>query len=72
LLLVAAAARGRAARLARALVAGRGSRVFLYAGAPRRLEPKLLPPRWMLVAIVVLGLAGIWLQYRAMFGARPE
>ena len=31
----------------------------------------LLPSRWMLVLIVVLGTAGIWLQYRALFGRTP-
>jgi len=31
----------------------------------------LLPPRWMLVAIVLLGMAGIWLEYRAIFGRTP-
>jgi len=46
--------------------------VFLYAwrglGAWNR---SLLPSRWMLVAIVLLGLAGVWLQYRAIFGRTP-
>ena len=31
----------------------------------------LLPSRWLLIAIVALGMAGIWLQYRAIFGRTP-
>jgi transglutaminase-like putative cysteine protease len=31
----------------------------------------LLPARWMLMVIVALGMAGIWLQYRAIFGRTP-
>jgi transglutaminase-like putative cysteine protease len=31
----------------------------------------LLPPRWMLIVVVALGMAGIWLQYRAIFGRTP-
>ena len=31
----------------------------------------LLPSRWMLVVIVLLGTAGIWLEYRALFGRLP-
>jgi len=33
--------------------------------------PGLLPPRWMLIVVVALGTAGIWLQYRAIFGRTP-
>ncbi len=32
---------------------------------------RLLPSRWMLVVIVALGMAGIWLEYRAIFGRTP-
>jgi transglutaminase-like putative cysteine protease len=31
----------------------------------------LLPSRWMLIVIVALGTAGIWLEYRALFGRMP-
>ena len=31
----------------------------------------LVPARWMLIVVVVLGMAGIWLQYRAIFGRTP-
>ena len=31
----------------------------------------LLPSRWMLVVIVALGTAGIWLEFRAIFGRLP-
>jgi transglutaminase-like putative cysteine protease len=46
--------------------------LFLYAWRGVAVgSPKLLPARWMLVAIVLLGMAGIWLQYRALFGRTP-
>ncbi len=31
----------------------------------------LLPSRWMLIVIVALGTAGIWLEFRAIFGRLP-
>ena len=31
----------------------------------------LLAPRWLLIVIVGLGMGGIWLQYRAIFGRTP-
>ena len=31
----------------------------------------LLPSRWMLVVIVALATAGIWLEFRALFGRQP-
>jgi transglutaminase-like putative cysteine protease len=34
-------------------------------------QRSLLPARWMLIVIVALGMAGIWLQYRAIFGRTP-
>lgn len=46
--------------------------LFLYgwrgAGVWNR---SLLPSRWMLIVIVALGTAGIWLEYRALFGRMP-
>ena len=46
--------------------------LFLYAWRGLATgSPRLLPARWMLVIIVALGLAGIWLQYRALFGRTP-
>lgn len=46
--------------------------LFLYAWRGLATgNPRLLPARWMLVVIVVLGMAGIWLQYRALFGRTP-
>lgn len=46
--------------------------LFLYAWRGLATgSPRLLPARWMLVVIVVLGMAGIWLQYRALFGRTP-
>ena len=46
--------------------------LFLYAWRTAAIwNRSLLPSRWMLVLIVVLGTAGIWLQYRAIFGRTP-
>jgi transglutaminase-like putative cysteine protease len=46
--------------------------LFLYAWRSAAVwNRSLLPSRWMLVIIVVLGMAGIWLQYRAIFGRTP-
>ena len=46
--------------------------LFLYAWRGMATgSPRLLPARWMLVTIVVLGMAGIWLEYRALFGRTP-
>ncbi len=49
-----------------------GLTLFLYAWRGAAVwNRSLLPSRWMLVAIVVIGMAGIWLQYRAIFGRTP-
>ena len=49
-----------------------GLTLFLYAWRGLAVgNPRLLPARWMLVVIVALGMAGIWLQYRALFGRTP-
>ncbi len=49
-----------------------GLTLFLYAWRGLAVGNRgLLPARWMLVAIVALGMAGIWLQYRALFGRTP-
>jgi transglutaminase-like putative cysteine protease len=32
---------------------------------------RLLAPQWVLIVIVALGMGGIWLQYRAIFGRTP-
>jgi transglutaminase-like putative cysteine protease len=46
--------------------------LFLYAWRSAAVwNRSLLPPRWILIVIVVLGTAGIWLQYRAIFGRTP-
>jgi len=46
--------------------------LFLYAWRGAALWNRgLLPARWMLFVVVVLGTAGIWLQYRAIFGRAP-
>lgn len=34
-------------------------------------QPVLAPPRWVLLAIAAAGLAGVWLEYRALFGRTP-
>jgi transglutaminase-like putative cysteine protease len=34
-------------------------------------RPALAPARWMLFALALAGLAGVWLQYRAIFGRTP-
>jgi transglutaminase-like putative cysteine protease len=46
--------------------------LFLYAWRGMAVANRsLLPSRWLLIAIVALGMAGIWLQYRAIFGRTP-
>ena len=46
--------------------------LFLYAWRSAGVwNRSLLPPAWVLVVVVVLGMAGIWLQYRAIFGRTP-
>jgi len=46
--------------------------LFLYAWrSAAQWNRSLLPPTWILVVIVTLGMAGIWLQYRAIFGRTP-
>jgi protein-glutamine gamma-glutamyltransferase len=46
--------------------------VFLYAWRSAGVwNPVLLPPRWMLIVVVALGMAGVWLEYRAIFGRTP-
>jgi transglutaminase-like putative cysteine protease len=45
---------------------------FLYSWRSAGVwNPSLLPSRWMLIVIVALGMAGIWLEYRAIFGRTP-
>jgi transglutaminase-like putative cysteine protease len=34
-------------------------------------RPALLPPRWTLLLVALAGLAGVWLEYRAIFGRTP-
>ena len=49
-----------------------GLTLFLYAWRGLAVGNRsLLPSRWLLIAIVALGMAGIWLQYRAIFGRTP-
>jgi transglutaminase-like putative cysteine protease len=49
-----------------------GLTVFLYAWrALAAWNRSFMPSRWILVAIVLVGLVGIWLQYRAIFGRTP-
>ena len=46
--------------------------LFLYAWRSAGVwNRSLLPPRWMLMVIVALGMAGIWLHYRTIFGRTP-
>ena len=46
--------------------------VLLYAWRTACVwHPQFLPPRWMLFAIVVIGVLGVWLEYRAIFGRTP-
>ncbi|MEK6245327.1 MAG: DUF3488 and transglutaminase-like domain-containing protein [Pseudomonadota bacterium] len=46
--------------------------LFLYAWRSAGVwNRRLLPSRWMLIVIVALGMAGIWLEYRAIFGRTP-
>jgi transglutaminase-like putative cysteine protease len=44
----------------------------LYAWrAAATTNRSLLPPRWVLLAITAVAMAGIWLEYRAIFGRTP-
>ena len=46
--------------------------VFLYGWRSAGIwNRRLLPSRWMLIVIVAIGMAGIWLEYRAIFGRTP-
>ncbi|MEO8145178.1 MAG: DUF3488 and transglutaminase-like domain-containing protein [Betaproteobacteria bacterium] len=46
--------------------------VLLYAWRGAAVwHPGLLPSRWILIVIVALGTAGIWLEFRAIFGRLP-
>lgn len=46
--------------------------LFLFAWRGLAIgNRRLLPARWLLLAIVAIGMAGIWLQYRAIFGRTP-
>jgi transglutaminase-like putative cysteine protease len=33
--------------------------------------PRLLPPMWLLIMIVIAGMIGVWLEFRAIFGRTP-
>jgi transglutaminase-like putative cysteine protease len=48
--------------LAAALIAWRAAAVAL---------PRLMPPMWLLLCIVAVAMAGVWLEFRAIFGRTP-
>ncbi len=46
--------------------------VLLYAWRCLALRhPDILPSRWLLLAIALAAMAGVWMEYRALFGRTP-
>lgn len=46
--------------------------VLLYAWRCLALRhPEILPSRWVLLAIALAAMAGVWMEYRALFGRTP-
>jgi transglutaminase-like putative cysteine protease len=46
--------------------------VLLYAWRCLALRhPEVLPSRWLLLVIALVAMAGVWMEYRALFGRTP-
>jgi len=46
--------------------------VLLYAWRCLALRhPEILPSRWLLMVIALTAMAGVWMEYRALFGRTP-